>query len=210
METKLTLPKLDYAYTDLEPILSENLLTIHHTKHHQNYIDTYNRLLGEFEEAKTKGDINKIVSLTPGLKFNLGSHINHSIYWKNLAPTKNGGGQPPQDSKLVQMINHSWGSLDNFINDFINNLMKIQGSGWGNLAYNIKSKSLEYIETKDQDPIALNSDKVAILCIDAWEHSWYLKYLNEKKKYYTEIWKIINWKDLEERYLNAFKLSFTN
>ena len=202
---KVTLPKLDYGYADLEPVLSEQLLTLHHTKHHQNYVDTYNKLLDEFTEAKNKNDVYKIVSLTPGLKFNLGSHINHSIYWKNLCPIKNGGGKVPENSKLVEKIKSQWGSVDKFIADFIDNIMKIQGSGWGNLAYNKSTKCLEYLETKDQDPVALKSNYVAILCVDGWEHAWYVKYLNVKKTYYTEIWKIVNWEDLEKRYLEAIK-----
>ena len=202
---KVTLPKLDNGYADLEPVLSEQLLTLHHTKHHQNYVDTYNKLLDEFTEAKNKNDVYKIVSLTPGLKFNLGSHINHSIYWKNLCPIKNGGGKVPENSKLVEKIKSQWGSVDKFIADFIDNIMKIQGSGWGNLAYNKTTKCLEYLETKDQDPVALKSNYVAILCVDGWEHAWYVKYLNMKKTYYTEIWKIVNWDDLEKRYLEATK-----
>ena len=202
---KVTLPKLDYGYADLEPILSEQLLTLHHTKHHQNYVDTYNKLLDEFNEAKNKNDVYKIVSLTSGLKFNLGSHINHSIYWKNLCPIKNGGGKVPENSKLVEKIKSQWGSVEKFIQDFIDNVMKIQGSGWGNLAYNKTTKCLEYLETKDQDPVALKTNYVAILCIDGWEHAWYVKYLNVKKSYYTEIWKIVNWEDLEKRYLEAIK-----
>lgn len=202
---KVTLPKLDYGYADLEPVLSEQLLTLHHTKHHQNYVDTYNKLLDEFTEAKNKNDVYKIVSLTPGLKFNLGSHINHSIYWKNLCPIKNGGGKVPENSKLVEKIKSQWGSVDKFIADFIDNIMKIQGSGWGNLAYNKTTKCLEYLETKDQDPVALKPNYVAILCVDGWEHAWYVKYLNMKKTYYTEIWKIVNWDDLEKRYLEATK-----
>ena len=134
MESKVTLPQLDYGYNELEPVLPENLLLLHHTKHHQNYIDTYNKLLSEFEAAKQANDINKMVSLTPGLKFNLGSHINHSIYWKNLCPIKNGGGKIPENSKLVDKIKSQWGSVENFITDFNAQIMKIQGSGWGNLA----------------------------------------------------------------------------
>ena len=153
----------------------------------------------------SKNDINKLVSLAPGIKFNLGSHINHSIYWKNLCPVKNGGGVVPENSALVKKINEQWGSVEKFKEDFINQIMKIQGSGWGNLVYNKTTKCLEYLETKDQDPVALRPNLVAILCVDGWEHAWYLKYLNVKKTYYTEIWKIVNWKDLEARYDQAVK-----
>jgi Fe-Mn family superoxide dismutase len=205
MSGKVTLPKLDYGYADLEPVLSEQLLTLHHTKHHQNYVDTYNKLLDEFNDACSKNDINKMVSLTPGLKFNLGSHINHSQYWKNLAPIKKGGGVVPENSNLVKKIKEQWGSVDKFKEDFVNKIMTIQGSGWGNLAYNKTTKVLEYLETKDQDPVALKKEYVPILAIDAWEHAWYIKYLNVKKSYYTEIWKIVNWADLAKRYDEATK-----
>ncbi len=202
---KVTLPKLDYGYDELEPVLSQQLVTIHHTKHHQNYVDTYNNLMDQLAEAQSKNDLNKIVSLAPGIKFNLGSHINHSIYWKNLCPVKNGGGVLPKDSALIKKIQEQWGSYEKFKEDFINQIMKIQGSGWGNLAYNKTTKCLEYLETKDQDPVALKPNYAAILCVDGWEHAWYLKYLNAKKTYYTEIWKIINWEDLEKRYQEAIK-----
>ena len=205
MSHSVSLPKLDYGYDELEPVLSKQLVTIHHTKHHQNYVDTYNNLMVQLAEAQKNGDINKIVSLAPGIKFNLGSHINHSIYWKNLCPIKNGGGALPTDSALVKKIESQWGSFEKFKEDFINQIMKIQGSGWGNLAYNKTTKCLEYLETKDQDPVALKPNYVAILCIDGWEHAWYLQYMNVKKNYYNDIWKIINWKDLEQRYQEAIK-----
>lgn len=205
MLSKVTLPKLDYDYNGLEPILSSEIVTIHHTKHHQNYIDTYNKLIEEFEEAKKKNDLNKIVSLTPNIKFNLGSHINHSIYWKNLCPIVNGGGKIPEKSELIKQIIKQWGSIEQFKEDFIKQIMKIQGSGWGNIAFNKTTKCLEYLETKDQDPVALKENYVPILCIDAWEHSWYLQYKNIKKDYYIGIWNIINWNDLEQRYLGGLR-----
>ena len=205
MSHSVSLPKLDYGYDELEPVLSKQLVTVHHTKHHQNYVDTYNNLMVQLAEAQKNGDINKIVSLAPGIKFNLGSHINHSIYWKNLCPIKNGGGALLPDSALIKKIESQWGSFEKFKEDFINQIMKIQGSGWGNLAYNKTTKCLEYLETKDQDPVALKPNYVAILCVDGWEHAWYLQYKNVKKTYYTEIWKIINWRDLEQRYQEAIK-----
>jgi Fe-Mn family superoxide dismutase len=85
---KAELPKLDYEYTDLEPVLSSQLVELHYSKHHKAYVDNYNKFIVDFEEATKNGELDKIVSLTKDLKFNGGSHINHSIYWKNLAPVK--------------------------------------------------------------------------------------------------------------------------
>lgn len=85
---KFTLPPLEYGYDELEPVLSKELLELHHTKHHQAYIDTYNTIASEFAKALESGDIKTIETLAKDLNFNAGSHLNHSIYWKNLAPVK--------------------------------------------------------------------------------------------------------------------------
>jgi len=85
---KLSLPALDYGYGDLEPVLSQELLTLHHSKHHQAYIDAYNGLAPVFASAIESGDVKTMETLVKDLNFNAGSHVNHSIYWKNLAPIK--------------------------------------------------------------------------------------------------------------------------
>jgi hypothetical protein len=85
---KAVLPKLDYNFEDLEPVLSKEVVEIHYSKHHQLYIDNYNKLVPQLSEAIAKGETEKIVQLTKDIKFNGGSHINHSIYWKNLCPIK--------------------------------------------------------------------------------------------------------------------------
>ena len=87
-QKKVELPKLAYNYEDLQPVLSKDQLETHHTKHHQAYVTNYNKLLDQLREATEKQDLEKIVYLTPHIKFNGGSHINHSIYWTNLAPVK--------------------------------------------------------------------------------------------------------------------------
>jgi len=85
---KFVLPKLDYGYDELEPVFSRELLELHHSKHHQTYIDTYNTLVVDFAEALESGNVQKIETLTKDLNFNAGSHLNHSIFWKNLTPIK--------------------------------------------------------------------------------------------------------------------------
>lgn len=115
-----------------------------------------------------------------------------------------GGGQlPDKDSVLMQQIIDKWGSFDKFRESFTGNLLSIQGSGWGNLALCKNTGKVIYMETKDQDPVYLQANKVPLMCIDAWEHAWYPKYFNEKKKYFENIWKIINWKDVERRFNSA-------
>ena len=85
---KFTLPALGYGYDELEPVFSKELLELHHGKHHANYINTYNDLVVDFADALEKGDVHRIETLTKDLNFNAGSHLNHSIFWKNLTPIK--------------------------------------------------------------------------------------------------------------------------
>lgn len=205
--TKLSLPKLNYEYGDLEPILSKDLVEVHHSKHHQTYITNYNNLLPELESAVQAGDTEKIIRLGKGLKFNGGSHINHSIYWTNLAPIKQGGGEVPhKDSVLRQHIEKTWGSVEKFQDTFTNNLLSIQGSGWGWLVHDKTTNSLRYLELPNQDPVCENKDLTPLFTIDMWEHAYYITYKNAKANYVKELWKIVNWKNIEERYIHAAKI----
>jgi Fe-Mn family superoxide dismutase len=85
---QIELPKLDYDYADLEPVMSKENLELHHKKHHQTYIDNYNKLMKDLSTALENNDSHKVAAIAQDIKFNAGSHINHSIFWKNLAPVK--------------------------------------------------------------------------------------------------------------------------
>lgn len=205
--TQITLPKLNYEYGDLEPVLSKDLVEIHHAKHHQTYITNYNNLLPTLEEAVSKGDTEKIISLGSALKFNGGSHINHSIYWTNLAPIKQGGGQVPDSSSTFrQHLEKTWGSVEKFQDVFTNNTIAIQGSGWGWLIYDTNTHSLIYKELPNQDPVCMFKGLVPLFTIDVWEHAYYITYKNARANYVKELWKVVNWKNIEERYNQARKI----
>lgn len=115
---KVTLPDLKYSYSALEPVISSKLLEIHHKKHHQAYVNNLNNAIDQFEgkflfylEAKANFDYNKMVALAQTIKFNLGGHVNHSIYWENLAPIGQGGGEfPGETSALTKQVVHQYGS----------------------------------------------------------------------------------------------------
>jgi Fe-Mn family superoxide dismutase len=199
--SKLLLPKLDYNYEDLQPVLSKELVEIHHAKHHQAYITNYNNIFPLLEEAVKSGDTEKIIFLGSYLKFNGGSHINHSIYWTNLAPIKNGGGVVPEkESKLRQHIEKTWGSIEKFQEVFTNKTIAIQGSGWGWLVYDKSTDALLYKELPNQDPVCLTPNQVPLFTVDVWEHAYYLSYKNVRASYVKDIWKIVNWKNIESRY----------
>jgi Fe-Mn family superoxide dismutase len=205
LKNEIQLPKLDYDYGDLEPVISKENLELHHKKHHQTYINNYNILIKEFDGAMQKGETEKMVSLTQDIKFNGGSHINHSFFWKNLAPVKNGGGKLPEKSSgFLKHVEATWGSAENFMNDFMQNALNLQGSGYGWLAYVKNTKQLVFLATRDQDPLAtLGSTYVPIFTVDMWEHTWYPTHKNDKKTFMKNIWKIVNWTEMEKRYEQA-------
>ncbi|CAD8096889.1 unnamed protein product [Paramecium primaurelia] len=200
-----TLPTLKYGYGDLEPVLSATLLEFHHSKHHQAYINNLNAAQEQLEDALAKNDVQKISSLQGTIKFNLGGHLNHSLFWENLTPIKNGGGQlPDANSALVQEINKNWGSVDNFKTFFNTRTAAIQGSGWGFLGVDQQSKKLRYLELPNQE-IPQNYGLTPILTIDVWEHAYWWDYKNVRPNFLANVWKIVNWKDVETRYNQAQK-----
>ncbi len=201
MTQKYELPALPYALDALEPVISAEIMNLHYNKHHATYVANLNKALEQYAEAEKKNDLPAMVALQQAIKFNGGGHINHSIFWTNLAPKNNGGGAH-SSGPLNKAITEKWGSIDKFIEDFSAKAVAIQGSGWGWLGCNKGQKCLKITTCTNQDPLSTQGF-VPILGIDVWEHAYYLQYKNVRADYVKAIWDIINWKDLEERYAGA-------
>ncbi|OFS75951.1 superoxide dismutase [Trueperella sp. HMSC08B05] len=192
------LPELDYDYAALEPHISAKIMELHHSKHHQAYVDGANKALENLAAAREAGDFSKINQFQKDLAFNLGGHSNHSVFWKNLSP--NGGGEP--EGELAEAINEAFGSFENFKKQFTAVATGIQGSGWTVLAYDTISKSLTTFQLFDQQanvPVGT----YPILMLDMWEHAFYLDYLNVKADYVKAVWNVFNWQDVAARYADA-------
>lgn len=206
-----SLPPLPYAYNALEPHISAQIMELHHSKHHQTYITNLNAALKSQQEAIQTADIPTQVSLQPGIKFNAGGHINHSLFWQNLCPANSSDAKPSSAPKLVEKIKATWGDETKFREAFKTALLGIQGSGWGWLVKveGGKEDRLVIMTTKDQDPV-VGKGEIPVFGVDMWEHAYYLQYLNGKAAYVENIWNVINWKTAEERYLgsraDAFKV----
>lgn len=142
-------------------------------------------------------DVRTQIATQQAIKFNGGGHINHSLFWKNLAPTSQGGGQL-QDGPLKQAIDKDFGSFDKFQAKFKASALGIQGSGWAWLGY--ANGRLDVIQAKDQDPLITH---YPILGLDMWEHAFYLQFLNDKASYVDSVWKVYNWKEAEKRFQEA-------
>ena len=203
MAEQYKLPPLPYDFADLEPVISAEIMNLHYTKHHQGYVNNLNKALEQYAEAEAKQDLAQMVALQSAIKFNGGGNINHSIFWTNLIAEKNGGGNL-EKGKLQDAITQEFGSLDAFITDFSAKTTAIQGSGWGWLGFNKARKRIEIATCDNQDPLSTKG-LVPLLGIDVWEHAYYLQYKNVRPDYVKAIWKIINWKNVEQRFLDAAK-----
>lgn len=201
MTLKFELPQLPYALDALEPVISEEIMTLHYTKHHQAYVNNLNAALEKYAEAEAKKDLAQMVALQQAIKFNGGGNINHTIFWTNLAPINDGGGKPPQGD-LAKAIDETFGSFANFMEQFSAKAIALQGSGWVWLGYNKALKQLEIVACDNQDPLSTKG-LVPILGLDVWEHAYYLQYKNVRADYVKAIWQIFNWKNCEERFKAA-------
>lgn len=201
--TKVTLPDLDWDFGALEPHISGQINELHYTKHHQTYVNGFNAATEQFEELKTKLDSDptvakQLIALQQNIKFHGGGYTNHCLFWKNLAPTSQGGGEPPTGA-LAKQIETQFGSLDNLIALTNSKLAGIQGSGWAFLVKNMENGGqLEVVQTYNQDTVT--GPLKPLLAIDAWEHAYYLQYQNKKVDYFKAIWNVINWKEAAKRF----------
>ncbi|MDR0837303.1 MAG: superoxide dismutase [Propionibacteriaceae bacterium] len=189
-----TLPDLPYDYAALEPHISATIMELHHDKHHAAYVVGANTALEKLEEARAAGDFGAINKLEKDLAFNLGGHINHCVFWKNLSP--NGGGDPT--GMAAEQIGIDFGSFAGFKAQFAANALGIQGSGWSVLAWDTVGQRLNTLQLFDQQgnvPLG----QIPVLQLDMWEHAFYLQYRNVKADYVTAWWNVINWVDVNER-----------
>ncbi|OVA17267.1 Manganese/iron superoxide dismutase [Macleaya cordata] len=195
-----SLPDLPYDYGALEPVISGEIMRLHHQKHHQTYITNFNKSLEQLDEAMEKGDSSTVVKLQSSIKFNGGGHVNHSIFWKNLIPVNEGGGEPPKGA-LSKAVDIHFGSMEALVQKINAEGAALQGSGWVWLGLDKEFKKLVVQTTENQDPLVTKGPKlVPLLGIDVWEHAYYLQYKNVKPDYLKNIWKVINWKYASEVY----------
>lgn len=195
---KHTLPELAFDYKALEPIISGEIMQLHHQKHHQTYITNYNAAEVQLQEAVAKNDTSKIIALQGALKFNGGGHINHSIFWQNLTPKKT---NPSAD--LKSEIDKTFGSLDAFKKEFTGATVAVQGSGWGWLGFNKKTQKIQIATCFNQDPLEATTGLVPLLGVDVWEHAYYLQYKNLRLNYVEAIFDVVNWEDVSARLASA-------
>src|SRR5690554_852193 len=192
--TDYTLPELQYDYAALEPSISGTIMELHHSKHHQAYVTGANTALAQLAEARDKGDLTGVNKLEKDLAFNLGGHVNHSVFWTNMSP--DGGDKPTGD--FASAIDEHFGSFEKFQAHFTAAALGVQGSGWSVLAWDSIGQRLIIEQLFDQQSNAALGT-IPVLMLDVWEHAYYIDYKNVRADYVKAFWNIVNWQNVQQR-----------
>ncbi len=193
------LDELPYDYGALAPAISEQIMRLHHQKHHQAYVDKLNEAL---EGQDHPEDLKQLLSNLDGLpddirqtvRDNGGGHLNHSLFWQIMSP--DGGGEPAGD--LGQLIKERHSSFESFIEAFESAATGLFGSGWVWLM-----PDGEIVSTPNQDNPIMHGREMPIMGLDVWEHAYYLDYKNVRADYIKAWWSVVNWADVEKRYMSG-------
>ena len=200
---KYTLPDLPYAHDALEPHIDAKTMEIHHTKHHQTYVDKLNAAIEGHEDLQFD-DVDELVrnfskvptDIQTPVRNHGGGHSNHSLFWTILSA--DGGGEPA--GAVADAINSSLGSFKEFQEKFNTAATNHFGSGWAWLV--VQGGKLDVISLPNQDS-PLMEGRTPILGLDVWEHAYYLKYQNRRPEYIEAFWNVINWDEVNRRYESA-------
>lgn len=192
------LPKLNYKLNELEPVISERLLTLHYSKHHQKYVDDANTILKQLDMIKGELTTPKLdmKSLLKSLSFNIGGIVLHNLFWANMRPLKESNN--PSES-FSNVLSAEFGSFERFKEIFNNTALSVEGSGWGALAYCKMTGRLLLMQIEKHN-VNIYPMFQLLLVLDVWEHSYYLDYENNRQKFIESFWSIVNWDEVENRY----------
>ena len=200
-----TLPQLPYAYDALEPNIDTKTMEIHHTKHHQTYINNINAAIEgtEWEKLSVEELVKKVNEVPTELKNNVinnaGGHTNHSLFWTIMSPQ--GGGQPVGQISLA--IEQELGGFDTFKDAFTKAALTRFGSGWAWLSVTPEKKII--VESSANQDSPLMHGNTPILALDVWEHAYYLKYQNRRPEYIGAFFNVVDWQEVNRRYLEAIQ-----
>lgn len=195
------LPPLPYNYDALEPYIAEEIMKLHHQKHHQSYVDGLNKAEKMMAKARKTGDFDLIKHWEREAAFHGSGHYLHTIFWNIMKPK--GGGQP--SGALLKQIDMDFGSIANFKKHFTEAANKVEGVGWAILVWAPRAHRLEILQS-ERHQLMTQWDTIPLLVLDVWEHAYYLQYKNNRKEYVDNWWNIVNWNEVEKRYNAASNL----
>ncbi len=197
------LPDLPYKYKDLAPHISEEQLTIHHSKHHMAYVNGANAIFTKLDNARKAGTDLDLKAELKALSFNIGGHVLHSIFWKNMAPAGKGGGGKPANP-LMGALEKEFGSFDRFKKEFTMAANSVEGSGWAGLTHNKMTGRPLIVQIEKHNTNLYPNHKV-LMVLDVFEHAYYIDYKNDRAKFVEAFWNIVNWNEINKRYQKAIE-----
>ena len=191
------LPKLEYDYDALAPVISEDLLRLHHDKHHAAYVNGANTILQMMNKSRDDNTDFDTKATFKELSFHIGGHLLHSLFWGNLAPpNKDGGGKP--SGQIAQAIKEEFGSFERFKKVFSQTAISTEGSGWAALTFCKKTGRPIIMQVEKHNTNVYPMFKI-LMVLDVWEHAYYLDYKNDRAKFVEEFWSIVNWSAVNKR-----------
>lgn len=200
---KHQLPALPYGYKSLEPYISEEIMKLHHTKHHQSYVDGLNKAEIMLEKARKENSFDLVKHWSRELAFHGSGHYLHTIFWNNMSPK--GGSKP--NGALLEAIKKYFGSYESFQKHFTEAAKSVEGVGWAILVWSPRARHLEILQS-ERHMLLTQWDTIPLLVLDVWEHAYYLQYKNNRGDYINNWWNIVNWKDVESRFNKASELKW--
>ncbi|BDG46661.1 superoxide dismutase [Parageobacillus sp. KH3-4] len=195
------LPPLPYSYDALEPYISKEIMQLHHTKHHQSYVDGLNKAEKMMKKARETNNYELLKHWEREAAFHGSGHYLHTIFWNNMHPK--GGGEP--HGELLEQIKRDFGSFERFKRHFTEAAKSAEGVGWALLVWSPRSHRLEILQT-EKHQFMTQWDTIPLLVLDVWEHAYYLQYKSDRAAYINNWWNVVHWRDVEERFAQAQKL----
>ncbi|MEM0052853.1 MAG: superoxide dismutase [Nitrososphaeria archaeon] len=190
------LPKLPYDYKDLEPFMSEEQLRIHHTKHHQAYVNGANNILQKLDKAHKEGLEIDLKATLKELSWNIGGHLLHSLFWENLAPPSTAARLP--GGILSDVIVKEFGSFERFKKEFSQAAVSVEGSGWAALTYCMQTGRPLIMQIEKHNTNVYPMFRI-LMVLDVFEHAYYIDYKNDRAKFVENFWNIVNWDTIAKR-----------
>ena len=196
------LPRLPYGYSDLAPYMSEEQLRIHHSIHHQAYVNGANAILKKLDNARRENAEIDIKSALKELSWNIGGHLLHSLFWKNLARPSEGGGKP--GGMLGDALDKEFVSFERFKKEFTQAAVSVEGSGWAALTV-CKQTGRPLIMQIEKHNTNVYPTFQIIMVLDVFEHAYYIDYKNKRGEFVEAFWNIVNWDEVNKRLEEALK-----
>lgn len=191
------LGQLPYDYAALTPHISADIMRLHHSKHHQTYVDKLNAAVDQLPDASSLDIVQLLQGLSDlpdsvrqAVRNHGGGHYNHQLFWEIMSP--NGGGEP--SGELGRAINSKYGSFQNFVDQFSDEATKLFGSGWVWL-----NRDLEIVGMPNQDNPLMYGGQAPLMGLDVWEHAYYLDYYNRRDEYIRQWWEVVDWEAVDYR-----------